>query len=229
MIGLAFDTALDACSVAVFNEGELLGHLHERMSKGHAECLMPMVESVMNRASVNYIDLDFIAVTVGPGTFTGVRVGLSAARALRLTTGLPIAGVSTLAAVAEGVWRSLVLDANISIIVLHDARRQELFQQKIRYRSEVLPCPPSIVSLEAVASVIPRGPIMMVGSGIRCLSEDLLSQYPEALINKNFSTPDAMDVASIGDRIIKQGLVRKCPPHPLYLRLPDARPPVLIS
>ncbi|GAM97212.1 tsaB protein [alpha proteobacterium U9-1i] len=114
MIVLAIDTALDACSVALTRDGEALAALSERMDKGQAERLAPMVRETMAEAGMTFASLDRIAVTTGPGSFTGVRVGLSFARALALALSKPCVGVSTLEALAlqggEGGARAALIE-----------------------------------------------------------------------------------------------------------------------
>lgn len=100
MIVLALDTALDACSVALVDDDAALAMLSETMTRGQAERLAPMAREAMQEAGRTFKDVDRIAVTVGPGSFTGVRVGLSFARALALALDKPCVGVSTLEALA---------------------------------------------------------------------------------------------------------------------------------
>ncbi|MHA1569433.1 MAG: tRNA (adenosine(37)-N6)-threonylcarbamoyltransferase complex dimerization subunit type 1 TsaB, partial [Alphaproteobacteria bacterium] len=81
---LALDTATGACSVAIWHEGGVLRRRVAEMAHGHAEALMPMVREVMHAAGASFTDLDAFAVTVGPGAFTGLRIGLAAARGMAL-------------------------------------------------------------------------------------------------------------------------------------------------
>ncbi|MCR6644818.1 MAG: tRNA (adenosine(37)-N6)-threonylcarbamoyltransferase complex dimerization subunit type 1 TsaB [Terricaulis sp.] len=106
LIVLCIDTSLDACAVAIVREGALLAHLSEEMQRGQAERLAPMVKQAIAEAGIGFEALDRIAVTTGPGSFTGVRVGLSFARALALSLGKPCIGVSTLEALALAEGRA---------------------------------------------------------------------------------------------------------------------------
>ncbi len=131
---LAFDTCFDACSACVARTGdgvvEVLASALERFETGHAERLVPMIDEVMARAGVAFADIDRLAVTVGPGTFTGTRIGIAAARGLALATGIPVVGASSLAVMAEVAARELgPRKAGEDLLVAVDARRGEVYVQ----------------------------------------------------------------------------------------------------
>ncbi|MCB2100253.1 MAG: tRNA (adenosine(37)-N6)-threonylcarbamoyltransferase complex dimerization subunit type 1 TsaB, partial [Rhodobacterales bacterium] len=100
---LALDSATGACSAAVRAGGALVAHRFQAMARGQAEALMPMAAEVLAEAGLTATDLDGVAVTRGPGAFTGLRIGLSAARGLALAAGVPCLGVTTFQALAEAV------------------------------------------------------------------------------------------------------------------------------
>ena len=118
---LALDSATSACSAAVWADGRVMARRHAEMARGQSEALVPMVAEVMAEVGLGFADLDLLAVTVGPGAFTGIRIGLAAARALALAAGLPLAGVSTLEAVAAAA----PADGRPLLVVL-DSKREEI-------------------------------------------------------------------------------------------------------
>ncbi len=96
---LAIDTTLGACSAAVIVDGDVVAHSKQVRARGHVELLLPMIEEVREKASIELSELDFIAATVGPGTFAGVRVGLSAAKGLGLALDIQLIPVTSLEAI----------------------------------------------------------------------------------------------------------------------------------
>src|SRR6478752_197024 len=118
---LAIDTALSACAAAVFESDtdEMLAYESIPMERGHAEALMPLIARVMDHARVEFRELGRVAVTVGPGSFTGLRVGISAARGIALACSCPAVGVSTLAAYAAPCIAEALANKTIPVI---DAR-----------------------------------------------------------------------------------------------------------
>jgi len=127
MYVLALDTALAACSAAVLDTRHgILASASVAMRRGHAEALLPAVHQVMDDAGVAFSDLDRIAVTVGPGSFTGLRVGVSAARGIALAARRPAVGITTLAAFAAP---ALILAQGTPVLAVIDARHGQFYAQ----------------------------------------------------------------------------------------------------
>lgn len=196
---LAIDTALAACSVAVWQDGRTLAAETRPMARGQAEAVVPMAQVIMTAAGLSYTDLDRIAVTVGPGSFTGIRVGLAAARGFALAAGKPVIGVTTLEALASG-------GATIAAI---DARRGEVYAQ--RFGAD--PTAPALMPI-AEASALASGDGVAVGNGAPLLA------LPPGWRVLDVTLPDPTAVAAIA----ATRPVPAQPPGPLYLRAPDATP-----
>src|SRR6478752_2490120 len=130
MLILAIDTALDACAAGVLDTraSELIARETQSMKRGHAEALMPLIARVMKEAAIGFAALDRIAVTTGPGSFTGLRVGLSAARGIALAAGKPVVGLTTLAAFAAPL---VAQEQQTPILTVIDARHDQVFFQMI--------------------------------------------------------------------------------------------------
>lgn len=210
---LALDTCLSACSVAVWQDGVILAKDWRPMQRGHAEALLPMVEHVRAQSGLDYRALDRLAVSIGPGSFAGVRVGLAAARGICVARGLPLVGVSTfelLAAAIEG-------DAPVAVAL--DARNDQVYFQAFDGVNAL--CRPALLTVSDAAAFIATLDVTLrlVGSGAATLAglctgrvsashPDLL---PDAAILASFA---ANRPAVAGDTIA-----------PLYLRAPDAKLP----
>ena len=206
---LAVDTALAACSVAVLEGDAILAHIFEPMERGHAEALAPMVQDAMNRAEIDFSALDRLAVTTGPGTFTGQRVGLAFMRGLRVALGKPLAGVTTLAA----MLRQAQAETGLAMAAaLHDARRDEVYLQ-----TSVM-AEPVLVTFEQAVETIARleGRIVLAGTAAPAAASRLLNA-----ILSDVRQPDALWVARLALALPPTDN----PPRPLYLRAPDARLP----
>lgn len=218
---LALDTATAACSVALLCDGTLRAHRFETMRRGHAEALLPMVETVMAEADLAYAALDLLAVTVGPGTFTGLRVGLAAARGLGLAAGLPIAGVTTLEALAWGVTSATRAGRPLAAVL--DARRGELYMQV--FDAALAPLtPPLAVAPETAARMVPPGPLLLVGEGADLLAA-ALGERDGVTVAQTPRLPDAASIAALAARRAAAGVLPSEPPRPLYLRASGARLP----
>ena len=210
---LAVDTALGACSVALLEDDKPIAHIFEPMERGHAERLAPMVDEAMKQAGVEFSALNRLAVTVGPGTFTGQRVGLAFMRGLRLALHIPLTGVTTLEAMAMAAMAETGLP---KAAVIHDARRAEAYL--LLRDGETVEQPPVVLSFaDAVTRIAAFGPCALAGTGAASAFEKLGRDFALSIIRQ----PDALWVAR---------LARKYPataeaPGPLYLRAPDAKLP----
>ncbi|HJP19956.1 MAG TPA: tRNA (adenosine(37)-N6)-threonylcarbamoyltransferase complex dimerization subunit type 1 TsaB [Alphaproteobacteria bacterium] len=216
---LAFDTTLEACSAALWQGGQVLAVERQHIVRGHAEALMPMVESVMAEAGFEYDALDLIAVTRGPGTFTGLRIGLAAARGLGLACGRPVLGLTSLEALAAGVPAG-----DESLFVAIDARRGEVYGQA--FDASLVPlCEPFARSPAAAAEAIPEGPALVLGSGAALIRETQAGEWQRLRFSPGNEQPDAAVVAARAAALAAAGGLPEVPPAPLYLRQPDARLP----
>lgn len=189
--------------------------------RGHAEALMPMLEAVFAEADVGVDDVGALAVTIGPGTFTGLRVGLAAARGIALARALPLVGVTTLEAIAEPV------EANEgeAIAAAFDARRGEIYLQLFDGAHRAL-CAPMIVALDEAPSPMADAAVM-VGTGAALLAGVWSARGIACRLSKAAPEPDALALARIAQRrLAADGAERyRLAPGPLYLRAPDAKLP----
>ena len=214
---LAIDTAMQACSAAVRvdgENGEIIGEFEAR-SRGHAEALVPMIERVMGRAGLAYCDLERIAVTSGPGTFTGVRIGVAAARGLSLACKIPIVSLNALQVMARQVMASDRVEAQALIIAV-DARRGGLYVQMPQSNIELLAPPEAAARVSALAV----RDVMLAGSGGSALKEAAGQGGVNWRLTAQNLQPDARFLAMAAPRLE----ISKHPLVPLYLRAPDARP-----
>ena len=214
---LAIDTALEACSAAVLDtESGVLTSETRPMARGHAEALIPLIAKVMGEAQTSFADLDRIAVTTGPGSFTGLRVGISAARGIALSTDKPAVGLTTLAAFAAP---HIADDDTIALAVVIDARHEHVYLQVFGPGGRTL-VPPRIASIRDAVRIAANGRTRVVGTAARAVAAAWpSSEQPPALVEEQ-TVPDIAWVARLGAVANSNPGALK----PLYLRAPDAQP-----
>ena len=208
---LAVDTALGACSVAICEDDRTLAHHFTVMERGHAEALAPMVKDAMKQAGLTFDALDRLAVTTGPGTFTGQRVGLAFMRGLRVALSKPLIGVTTLSAMAHQAMKETGLGLAAA---LHDARRDEIY---LELTGAVSIGPTIAPFVDAIAMLASRGgKLALAGTAAPAAHERLADS-----ILSTVRQPDALWVARLAMTMPASDQA----PKPLYLRPPDAKLP----
>ena len=208
MLILALDTALETCSAAVLDGERVLASRSEEMARGHQERLAPLVAEVMGEAGVAFDRLDRIGVTVGPGSFTGLRVGLAFAKGLGVALDVPVVGVGTLAAMGAGTTGFAAAAV--------EARRGQIYLQAFR-DGEPLGAPEALAAEDAANWLIDidsEGPGVIVGSGAALLAP----AFPKAKADPRAGAAPVR-VARLA------AAAKEAPPRPIYLRAPDAKLP----
>jgi tRNA threonylcarbamoyladenosine biosynthesis protein TsaB len=218
---LAIDTAGSACSVALGHGGAVLAAERLAMRYGHAEALVPMIDRVMAAAALPRSALDGVAVAVGPGGFTGIRVGLGAAQGIALALNLQLIGVSSFAAVAA----ALPAAPGVALVAL-DSRREDLYVQLFDRAAGVPLAQPAAIMPEDLAEHIRA----LVGDQTLLLAGDM-AEPAAAVLGGRFaaeiaagSAPDATGVVTAALCQIRREPAGS-PARPLYLRPPDVTLP----
>jgi len=224
---LAIDTACASCSAAVWLDGAVVSSRMRLMERGQAEALMPMVAEVMREARLDFSALDLIAVTIGPGSFTGLRTGLAAARGLALARSLPVIGVTTTESIALAAYRQAAAGNRRPITVVLNSRRKDLYVEEFAFDLAPVGRPFTALPGEVARMVVDRGAI---------LAGDATDQVMEAIETASrhadiscfpVSGSDATFVAEIavnlwGSRSMTESSISN---RLLYLRPPEAVQP----
>ncbi len=215
---LVIDTALNACTVGVFDDERPLAVRSEPMAKGHSERIGGLVRDAMLAAGIAFDALGRIGVTVGPGSFTGLRVGLAFAQGLGEALDRPVVGVSTLQALAATLEQ--LDDETIAAVI--DARRGQVYVQA--FMGDRPLGPPQALAIDAaIDHLVAIGCRRMIGSGAAVLTARCTEQGVDAFDHTGGSilAPSAQALA----RLTRIADASQAPPSPLYLRAPDATPP----
>ncbi len=222
---LAFDTCFDACSACVLQlrDGCVveLASAMERFETGHAERLVPMIDEVMRGAGLAFADLDRIAVTVGPGTFTGTRIGVAAARGLALATGIALVGASSLAVMADVAVATLgSAEDGEDLAIAVDARRGEVYVQLFGSCGSEAKSPPMVLAIADAARLGGGSPLRIAGSGADAVAAAAARDGRRVSACLADLLPEANALARMAPDLVplEGGL------SPLYLRPPDAKP-----
>src|SRR5665647_1929954 len=199
---LAIDTALEACSAGVLDteRAGVVAHESRAMLRGHAEALIPLIARVLERARLTFSEIDRIAVTTGPGSFTGLRVGISAARGIALATGKPAVGLSTLAAYAAPF---IAADDTLPVVAIIDARHDHVYLQIFGPGGRTL-VTPRLVPIAEARRVAATGAPRLVGTAANLLAAGWPAGERAPTVVEQRPAPDIDWVARLGAAAAEQ-------------------------
>jgi tRNA threonylcarbamoyladenosine biosynthesis protein TsaB len=217
LISLALDSAGGVCSAVVAIGDKILAGERTERSHGQAEALMPIIDAVMSKAGFSPAELNIVAASVGPGSFTGLRVGLAAARGIVLATGARLIGVTSFEAAAAGVVWPAGGHPRFLLVAL-ESRREDIYVQLFSRRG-ALGQPAAVMPealLETVNLIVGEAPLLIAGDAAQRAASALSNRA--AAIRLEGSAPEAAGVLRAGLRRRHGG--RSVAPRPLYLRPP---------
>ncbi len=225
---LAFDTALSGCGVGVFSGASRYART-EAMSSGQAERLMPIIADVMGQAGIKFEDLDAVVTTTGPGAFTGLRIGMSAAKALGLSLGIPVFGITTLQALATQYAREKNPADSLAVII--ETKREDFYFEVFSREAQGVSEAAAVPGADILRTIKGKKVVILGDGAARFKSMDGAADLNFA---EGFQVPDMGFIAanfyekSSGDVYIQS-------PEPVYLRGADvttstkpARPPIAV-
>jgi len=218
---LAIDTALEACSAALLDGDTVVAEETQEMARGHAEALMPMLARLRENAAFYFNVIDRIAVTVGPGSFTGLRVGIAAARGIALAAGKPAVGITTLEALAAPLIAS---DASSPVVSVIDARHNHVYLQAFGTDGDDLVSARVVSVPGALELIVPLRP-RLVGNAAKLLAAAWPADQPAPAAVNQQAAPQIDWVGRLG-QLAETGAA---PPKPFYLKAPDAQPAAAAS
>jgi tRNA threonylcarbamoyladenosine biosynthesis protein TsaB len=219
---LAFDTAMTGCSVAIFDSktGNSTSEIR-RMERGQAEALVPMIQELLQKAGASFDEIDLIAVTKGPGAFTGLRIGLSTARALGVALNKPVTGLITLDVISYSYLENNKLTNEEQLCVLIETKRQDFYAQIFSADGKAV-SEPLAATHEEISDMLEGGRrTVLIGDACQrfaaaCDNQDNLR------IVKGYELPDPIIMAKI---VLSQDLFESDTVEPLYLRGADVSRP----
>jgi tRNA threonylcarbamoyl adenosine modification protein YeaZ len=215
---LAIDTALGQCAVAVLDRGAVAPIAAETIAleRGHAEALLPMLDRVISRVDGRFSSVNRVAVTVGPGSFTGLRIGISAARAVGLAAGIPVVGVTTLSALMAPV---IAYPRSRLVVAALDARGGRVYVQAIGPNGRTV-VRPALMSVREIVRSLGSSGVLLVGSGASAVAAEAWGVGLDVRVHDAPPLPEIAWVARLGAAARPEQAL----PKPLYLAPPDARP-----
>lgn len=224
MYVLALETSAKAASCALMSDGALVAEFFTNAGLTHSQTIMPMTQSLLDHARVSINDIDIFAVSVGPGSFTGLRIGISAAKGMAVAAGKPCAPVPTLEALAHNL-----ADFPGYVVPVMDARREQVYAAVFKgdghglarvFPDDAL----AVTDLSEKLKTLAPAPIILVGDGAELCHRLIADKLPGLLIaSENIRHQRASSVCAVAQKLAQNGgLVTAEELSPVYLRLPQA-------
>ena len=196
---LYIETATDVCSVALSKGSEIIGLKEEAGGNNHAKHLLPFVDEVLKQAGVSMTEINGVAVSIGPGSYTGLRIGVSTAKGIAYTAGIPVMAISTLESIAQGaktLWSGISTET-VQIVPMIDARRMEVFTTRYDFDMRSLEeISSKIVDENTFAELLSKEKVLFCGNGMpKCkeiLSAFLNAKFMDAPISAKNMLPAAL-------------------------------------
>lgn len=199
---LNIETSTNVCSVALTYDGYVIGQREDYQGRNHAALLSGYIQAMLDTAKEKELKLDAVAVSIGPGSYTGLRIGLSEAKGLAYALDVPLIGVDTLKAMTVAVMFSDFFDENVVFAPMIDARRMEVFTAVHDFAmNEMLSPRPLILDENSYAEFLDKGPVIFFGNGSDKAREVI--KHP----NANFITeihPLASNMMALSEKAYRQ-------------------------
>ncbi|MSO75460.1 MAG: tRNA (adenosine(37)-N6)-threonylcarbamoyltransferase complex dimerization subunit type 1 TsaB [Alphaproteobacteria bacterium] len=219
---LAFDAALAGCSAAIWCDSQIEASRAQAMARGQSEALLAMVRAVLADAGQHFTDLDGLAVTVGPGSFTGLRAGLAAARGMALASRLPLIGVTTFEVLAASAREAIPTPG--AVLVLIDTHRRDVYAQA--FDAALRPMGDGrVLAPDDAGRLLALGPVTLAGDAQALVAPGLVAGGWSVTLSPAVA-PDARRLAALAAERLARGAPADMP-APLYLRPPEATPALL--
>ena len=227
---LSIDTTYGICSVALLADNKIIGEVNDDQHSKQAEKLLPIIEDILQEASITYDDLDAIAANIGPGSFTGTRIGLSAAKAMVLVKDILLISVNSFESVAYPIAERLNQEQNENdkILVVLDAKRGQVFAQVLS--KDLNPTSEdSLLSYEDITNILDKNDsYVLTGSGSNLVKEFITKEGIKFKIDNDKAMPKARDIAFVALKKMQSepegNSKTNSDSSPLYIRKPDAKP-----
>ncbi len=223
MIVLSIDSAMNGCSVCVYDAQNDAVHAQRdtAMVRGQAEALMPMVNDVLSDADMTFQDLNLIAVTQGPGAFTGMRIGLATAKSIGMVVGVPVVGVGCFDAIMRTYGANKDhFDVSGPVIVLLETKRKDFYVQVYASGDAQKVDDPSVMMCHEIDALSESDEALFIGDGITRYQKETTKTVKTHFIEK----PLASEVARLGVEVYNQS-PEKVSSDPVYLRMPEIGKP----